>query len=259
VPWLPSNGFSDCPFGALIERLVSDQKIAVIGGTGDLGFGLVLRWARAGVPVVIGSRDAKKAQDAAERANGLLDSGMLPGIETSAIEGMENAKAAAEAGVIVLAVPFPGQAAILKSIRDALRNAAEGPGNNPIFVDATVPLAATVGGKPTRLLGVWQGSAAEAAREMVPAKIPVLGAFHNLSAEALQDLDAALDCDILVCGDDEAAKQKLFPLIQLIEGLRPVDAGPLEMARITEAVTALLISVNRRHKVTHSGVRITGI
>ena len=216
---------------------MSETKIAVIGGTGDLGFGLVLRWARAGVRVVIGSRDAKKAQDAAERANSLLHSNVLPGIETAAVEGMENARAAAQARVVVVAVPFPGQAAILKSIRDALKDAPEGTGIVPILVDTTVPLAATVGGKPTRLLGVWQGSA----------------------AEALQDLDTALDCDILVCGDDEPAKQRLFPLIQLIEGLRPVDAGPLEMARITEAVTALLISVNRRHKVKHSGIRITGI
>jgi NADPH-dependent F420 reductase len=234
---------------------MSETKIAVIGGTGDLGFGLALRWARAGVPVVIGSRDAKKAQDAAERANNLLDSGMLPGMAPGPVEGMENARSAAQVSVVVLTVPFPGQAVILKSIRDALKAAAEG----TMLVDATVPLAATLGGKPTRVLGVWQGSAAEAAREMVPARIPVLGAFHNLSAEALQDLDTPLDCDILVCGDDEAAKQTLFPLIQLIEGLRPVDAGPLEMARITESVTALLISVNRRHKVKHSGIRITGI
>ncbi len=234
---------------------MSGTTVAVIGGTGDLGFGLVLRWARAGVPVVIGSRDEKKAQDAGERAKSLLGSNVLPGIETSPVTGMENAKAAAQAGVVVMAVPFPAHAAILKSIRGALQEAAEG----TVFVDTTVPLAATVGGKPTRLLGVWQGSAAEAAREMVPARIPVLGAFHNLSAETLQDLDAVLDCDILVCGDNESAKQTLFPLIQLIEGLRPVDAGPLEMARITEAVTALLISVNRRHKVKHSGIRITGI
>jgi NADPH-dependent F420 reductase len=234
---------------------VTDNKIAVIGGTGDLGFGLVLRWARAGVPVVIGSREEKKAQDAAERAKSLLVSGMLPGLGAAAVEGMANVRAVAAANVLVLAVPFPGQAVILKSIREALQSAPDG----TIFVDATVPLAATVGGKPTRLLGVWQGSAAEAAREMVPAKIPVLGAFHNLSAEVLQDLGAPLDCDILVCGDNETAKQTLVPLVELIEGLRPVDAGPLEMSRITEAVTALLISVNRRHKVKHSGLRITGI
>ena len=239
---------------------MSATTVAVIGGTGDLGFGLVLRWARAGVPVVIGSRDEKKAQDAAQRAKGLLHSDLLPGITPSAIEGMENARAAAQAQVVVLAVPFPAHAGILKSIRAALKDATDDAGNDPkIVVDTTVPLAATVGGKPTRLLGVWQGSAAEAAREMIPAKIPVLGAFHNLSAEALQDLGTALDCDILVCGDNEPAKQTLFPLIQLIDGLRPVDAGPLEMARVTEAVTALLISVNRRYRVGHSGIRITGI
>lgn len=239
---------------------MSGTTVAVIGGTGDLGFGLVLRWARAGAPVVIGSRDEKKAQDAAQRAKSLLHSDMLPGITPSAIEGMENGRAAAQAQVVVLAVPFPAHAGILKSIRAALKDATDDAGNDPkIVVDTTVPLAATVGGKPTRLLGVWQGSAAEAAREAIPAKIPVLGAFHNLSAEALQDLEATLDCDILVCGDNEPAKQTLFPLIQLIDGLRPVDAGPLEMARVTEAVTALLISVNRRYRVRHSGIRITGI
>ena len=231
---------------------MTDQKIAVIGGTGDLGFGLAVRWARAGVPVVIGSRDEKKAQDAAQRAKSLLSTGVLPGLASSvSVEGFENVAAAAQAQVVVLAVPFPAQVAILKSIRGSLQNA--------ILVDTTVPLAATVGGKPTRLVGVWQGSAAEQARELVPQKTPVLAAFHNLSAEALQDLSAALDCDILVCGDDEPAKQTLFPLIQLIDGLRPVDAGPLEMARITEALTALLISVNRRYRVRHSGIRITGV
>jgi NADPH-dependent F420 reductase len=231
---------------------VTDQKIAVIGGTGDLGFGLAVRWARAGVPVVIGSRDERKAQDAAERAKSLLSSGVLPGLAAGvSVKGFENAAAAAQAQVVVLAVPFPAQVAILKSIRGSLQSA--------ILVDTTVPLAATVGGKPTRLVGVWQGSAAEQARELVPDKTPVLAAFHNLSAEALQDLSTALDCDILVCGDDEPAKQTLFPLIQLIDGLRAVDAGPLEMARITEALTALLISVNRRYRVHHSGIRITGI
>ena len=229
-----------------------DQKIAIIGGTGDLGFGLALRWARAGVPVVIGSREEKKAQNAAERAQSVLRAGVLPGLAASVgIEGLENAAAAAQAKVVVLSVPFPAQTGILKSIRGALENA--------ILVDTTVPLAATVGGRPTRLVGVWQGSAAEQARELVPAKIPVLAAFHNLSAETLQDLAASLDCDILVCGDDEPAKQTLFPLIELIDGLRPVDAGPLEMARITEALTALLISVNRRYRVHGSGIRITGI
>ena len=231
---------------------MTDKKIAVIGGTGDLGFGLVLRWARAGLPLVIGSRDEKKAQDSVERARGLIHSGVLPGLAPSIqIEGFENARAAAQASVVVLAVPFPAQVGILKSIRGSLQET--------ILVDTTVPLAATVGGRPTRLVGVWQGSAAERARELVPSHVPVLAAFHNLSAEALQDLSEALDCDVLICGDDEPSKQTLFPLVKLIDGLRPVDAGPLEMARITEAMTALLISVNRRYRVRSSGIRITGI
>lgn len=229
-----------------------EEKIAVIGGTGDLGFGLALRWARAGAQVLIGSRDEKKAREAAERAKATAVSGAFPSFAHSlSVAGLENAQAAAQASLVVLTVPFPAQVGILKSIRGSLREA--------ILVDATVPLAATVGGRTSRLLGVWQGSAAEQARELVPATTPVLAAFHNLSAEALQDLSVTPDCDILVCGDDEAAKQKLFPLIQLINGLRPIDAGPLEMARIVEGIAALLVSLNRRYRGSHSGLRITGL
>jgi NADPH-dependent F420 reductase len=148
-------------------------------------------------------------------------------------------------------VPFPAQAAILKSIRGTVKNA--------IVVDTTVPLAATMGGNPTHVLGVWEGSAAEQARSLVPPEVPVAAAFHSLSAEALQDLSHPLDCDILVCGDDAAAKERIFPLIKLIRDLRPLDAGPLEMARIVEPITALLISLNRRYKVHHAGLRITGL
>lgn len=221
----------------------STEKIALIGGTGDLGYGLALRWAAAGIPIVIGSRDAARAQDAAQRVRAAQ-----PG---ASVEGLENSRAAAQATIIVVAVPFPAQAAILKGIRGAIKDA--------IVVDATVPLAATVGGKPTQLLGVWQGSAAEQAREIIPLPTPVLSAFHNVSAEALQDVGAPLDCDVLICGDDPAAKAKLFPPVRAIAGLRPVDAGALEMSRITEAITALLISVNRKNKVAHAGLRITGL
>src|SRR6185503_16491816 len=140
--------------------------------------------------------------------------------------------------------------AILKSIKPALKSA--------ILVDATVPLAATVGGRPTRMLGVWEGSAAQAARELVPG-VPVVSAFHNVSADVLQDLSATPDCDILICGDDAAAKERVSALVKLIEGLRPVDAGALEMSRIVESLTALLIAINRRHKVHHCGIRITGL
>ena len=230
---------------------MNDVKIAVIGGTGDLGFGLALRWAHAGAQVLIGSRDEKKAQDAAERLKGTLKADTSRPARDILVSGFENTQACAQASVVVLAVPFTGQAGILKSIKDSLKNA--------ILVDTTVPLAAAAGGKATRMLNVWQGSAAQQARELVPAPTPVVAAFHNLSAEVLQDLSVIPDCDILVCGDDKPAKDTLFSLVKLIPGLRPIDAGPLEMARIVESITALLISVNGRYKTHHSGIRITGI
>ncbi len=227
------------------------DKIAIIGGTGDLGFGLALRWAQAGAQVVIGSRDENKAQDAARRVEEALKAHAPTASANVSVTGRQNPQAAAQASIVVLAVPLAAQADILKSIRDSLQGA--------ILVDTTVPLAAALGGKPTRLLGLWQGSAAALAREIVPAATPVLSAFHNVSAEALQDLSLTPDCDILVCGDDAAAKQTLFPLVKLIPGLRPIDAGPLEMSRVVESITALLISVNRRYKVHHCGIRITGL
>jgi len=230
---------------------MGEDKIAIIGGTGDLGFGLALRWARAGIQVLVGSRDEIKAKDAARRIYETLKAHAPTEVERFSISGLENANAAAEASVVVLAVPISAQVDILKSIRGSLKGA--------ILVDATVPLAAALGGKPTRMLRLWQGSAAAQTRELVPATTPVLAAFHNVSAGALQDLSLTPECDILVCGDDEAAKQALFRFVNLIPGLRPIDAGPLEMSSIVEGITALLISVNRRYRVHHSGIRITGL
>ena len=221
---------------------MSGETIAIIGGAGELGLGLALRFAHAGAKIVIGSRDEKKAQEAVARVKAVVPDGD--------VTGFANADAAAKATVVILAVPFSAQAAILKSIRPALKAA--------ILVDATVPLAATVGGKPTRLLGVWEGSAAQAARDLLPG-VPVVSAFHNVSADILQDLSATPDCDILICGDDAAAKDRLSALVALIPGVRPLDAGPLEMSRIVEGVTALLISLNRRYKIHNSGIRITGM
>jgi 8-hydroxy-5-deazaflavin:NADPH oxidoreductase len=230
---------------------MGESKIGIIGGTGDLGFGLALRWARAGVPVMIGSRDQNKAMQAAQRIEETLKLDAPTKSQLLSISGTENAQAAAQSSVLVLAVPISAQADILKSVRSSLRGA--------IVVDATVPLAAALGGKPTRMLRLWQGSAAAQARELLPATTPVVAAFHNVSAGVLQDLSATPECDILVCGDDDAAKQAVFPLIKLIPGLRPIDAGPLEMSSIVESITALLISLNRRHRVHHSGIRITGL
>jgi len=221
---------------------MSGEKIAIIGGAGELGFGLALRWAKAGAEVIIGSRDRAKAEEAVGRVK--------EAIHEAKIAGMQNAPAAAEASVVVVAVPFVAQAGILKAIKPALKNA--------ILVDTTVPLAANVGGRATRLLGVWEGSAAQAAQAHVPG-VPVLSAFHNVSAELLHDLSAAPDCDVLICGDGAEPKQRLAALVELIPGLRPLDAGALEMSRVTESMTALLVSLNRRYKTHRSGIRITGI
>ena len=221
---------------------MSAETIAIIGGAGELGFGLALRFARAGAKVVIGSRDEAKAQEAATRVKAAIGG--------ADVSGLGNPEAAAKGTLVILAVPFSAQAATLKSIKPALKTA--------ILVDTTVPLAATIGGRPTRMLGIWEGSAAQAARELVPG-VPVVSAFHNVSAGVLQDLSATPDCDILICGDDAAAKERVAALVKLIPGLRPVDAGALEMSRIVESLTALLIALNRRHKVHHCGLRITGM
>ena len=221
---------------------MSAETIAIIGGAGELGFGLALRFARAGAKVVIGSRDEAKAHEAATRVKAAIGG--------ADVSGLGNPEAAAKGTIVILAVPFSAQAAILKSIKPALKTA--------ILLDTTVPLAATVGGRPTRMLGVWEGSAAQAARELAPG-MPVVSAFHNVSADVLQDLSATPDCDILICGDDAAAKERVAALVKLIPGLRPVDAGALEMSRIVESLTALLIALNRRHKVHHCGIRITGM
>src|SRR5208337_1490754 len=131
---------------------MSQEKIAIIGGTGDLGFGLALRWARAGVQVILGSRDETKAKEAVQRLQKALDAHAPTESRHFSISGLENVQAAAQASVLVLAVPISAQVEILKSIRGSLRTA--------ILVDATVPLAAALGGKPTRILRLWQGSAA---------------------------------------------------------------------------------------------------
>jgi NADPH-dependent F420 reductase len=217
--------------------------VSIIGASGALGFGLALRWGRAGIPIVIGSRDAGRAEEAAERAHAAVPEGSF--------EGLENAEAATRAEIVVLSVPFRNQSETLTNLKGSLR-----PGQ--IVVDATVPLAAAVGGKATRTLGVWQGSAAQQAQEMVPDGVRVVSALHTVSATLLGQLDHALDEDILVCGDVKDDKARLIELIDRIDGLRGVDCGRLEMARLTEQLTPLLISINVRHK-THAGVKITGV
>jgi 8-hydroxy-5-deazaflavin:NADPH oxidoreductase len=219
------------------------EPVAIIGATGALGFGLALRWGVAGVPVVIGSRDADRAVEAARRAQEAVPEGHF--------EGFENAAAATKADVVVLSVPFRNQSETLTNLKTVLEP-------HQLVVDATVPLAAAVSGRATRMLGVWQGSAAQQAQEMVPDGVRVVSALHTVSATSCSDLDHVLDEDVLVCGDRREDKERVMALIDRIDGLRCVDAGRLELARITESLTALLISINVRHK-THAGIKITGL
>jgi NADPH-dependent F420 reductase len=218
------------------------RTIAVLGGTGPEGYGLTLRWARAGECVVIGSRDAKRAQDAVTK--------IKASVANAAVSGAENVAACAGADVVVLTVPFEAHAALLKQIKPAIE-----PGS--IVIDTTVPLAASIGGRATRTVGVWQGSAAQETAELVPKGVSVVAAFHNASAELLNS-DAAVDCDVIVCSDDPNATQVVRSLAAKIPGVRAIDGGKLEMARIVEQITALLIGLNIRHK-GHSGIRITGL
>jgi NADPH-dependent F420 reductase len=195
------------------------------------------------VPVAIGSRDPARAEEAAERARAAAAAGDF--------SAHDNAQAVREAGTVILSVPFRNHSETLTNLKDALA-----PGQ--LLIDATVPLAAAVSGKATRMLGVWQGSAAEQALEMVGQGVRVVSALHTVSAASLTDLEHPLGQDVLLCGDARADKADAAALIERIDGLRCVDCGRLEMARIAESLTALLISVNARYKV-HSGIHLTSL
>jgi NADPH-dependent F420 reductase len=222
---------------------VAPSPVPIVGGTGALGFGLTLRLARAGVPVIIGSRRREAAEEAAGKAR--------ERVPHAAIEGLENAEGATRGDVVFLTVPFRAQSENLSNLRLVLR-----PGQ--ILVDATVPMAAAISGKATRILGVPQGSAAEQAQEMVPDGVTVVSALHTVAGHLLSDLDRELDEDVLVCGDARESKRTVAELIDRIPGLRAVNAGALETARLVEGLSPLLISINVRNKVT-AGIRLTGL
>jgi NADPH-dependent F420 reductase len=219
------------------------RPIAIIGGTGPAGMGLALRWARAGETIIIGSRDAHRAQQTAAAIQQRVGA-------HASVSGMENGAACAAADILMLTVPFEGQAALLKQLKPSITDGS-------ILIDATVPLAASIGGRATRTIGVWQGSAAQQAAELVPKEVSVVAAFHNVSADLLNG-DSPLDCDVIVCSDDPDAAQLTRELAAKIPGVRALDGGKLENARIVEQITALLIGMNIRHK-GHAGIRITGL
>lgn len=219
------------------------EPVTVLGASGALGFGLAVRLARAGVAVTLGSREGARATETEQRARQVVPDG--------AFTGADNAAAAAANEVVVLCVPFRNHAGTLTNLRTVLRE-------GQLLVDATVPLAAAVSGRATRMLGVWQGSAAQQAQEMAPKGVRVVSALHTVSAALLQDLSHRLHEDVLVCGAMREDKRRVAALLDRIEGLRCVDAGPLEMARIVEPLTAMLISLNGRYR-THAGLRVTGL
>jgi hypothetical protein len=219
------------------------RPIAILGGTGPAGRGLALRWARAGETIIIGSRSRDRAEETAAKIREAAGA-------DAKVSGEENAAACAATDLLVLTIPFEGQAGLLKQLKTAFRP-------NSILIDATVPLAASVGGRPSRALGVWQGSAAQATAELVPKGVSVAAAFHNCSADLLNGTDP-IECDVIVCSDDPQATSAASELAAKIPGVRSIDGGKLENARIVEQITALLIGLNIRHK-GHSGIRITGL
>jgi NADPH-dependent F420 reductase len=220
------------------------MDISIIGGTGEEGFGLTLRLAKAGNHVTIGSRSQEKGEASARKAREIVGG-------DAAVDGTTNAEAAAASPVVFVTVPFAGQAEIYRAIKDSV-------GDGTIVVDCTSPLATAVGGRAWHVVRPWHGSAAEQAKAILPSGARMVGAFHTISGEQLNDLERDMDSDVLVCGTDKDAKATVGGLIDQIPNLRWVDAGDLTQARIAETLTALLISINRAYKIHDAGFRITG-
>lgn len=216
------------------------MKIAVLGGTGDLGGGLAWQLVNAGYPVIIGSRGLEKAENAAralaERAGGKVD-----------VTGLANPDAAAAADLVILTVPFASQMPILEAVRDASQG--------KIFVDATVPL---VPPKVMRVQLPEGGSAARRAQEFLGADVRVVSAFQNVAAAHLNADDAHLDdCDVLVSGNDKDAREVVVQLAEEL-GMKAWHAGPIDNSVVAESLTSVLIFMNKRYKLPGAGIKITG-
>jgi NADPH-dependent F420 reductase len=220
------------------------DAIAILGGTGDQGLGLALRFARAGRPVVIGSRKVERAQAAADEVRAAVTG--------ARVEGLANLEATRRAPVVILSVPFEHTAGTVKDVREALA-----PGQ--VVVSMGVPLATAIGDGAVRTVGVWQGSCAELVASLVPDGVEVVSAFQNVSAHRLRELALPVECDVVVSGA-AAPRRTVMALCALVPGLRAVDGGPLANARYVEGLTALLIGLNIRYKVPEGvGLRFTGL
>ena len=217
----------------------------MLGGAGEEGFGLALRWAIAGYQVFVGSRTPDRAVEAAKM---ITQTAKRP----VRVSGLSNENAVSQADVVVVTVPFAALIDTLRTVKPRFR-----PGQ--VLVNVSVPLETAVGGRATRTVGVWAGSAGELAAAVVPSTVSVVTAFNNVSAELLKDPSKTVDCDVLVCSDDEIAKKIVLDLVKGIVGARGFDAGGLENSRTIEQLTALLVSLNIRYKVKNAGLRVTGI
>ncbi len=217
----------------------------MLGGAGEEGFGLALRWAMAGHQVIVGSRSPDRAVEAART---IAQTARRP----VRVSGLSNENAVLQTDVIVLTVPFTALLDTLKTVKPSFK-----PGQ--VLVNVSVPLETAIGGRATRTVGVWAGSAGELAASVVPKTVSVVTAFNNVSAELLRDPSKPVDCDVLVCSNDENAKRIVLDLVKSIAGARGFDAGALENSRTVEQITALLVSLNIRYKVKNAGLRITGI
>jgi NADPH-dependent F420 reductase len=223
---------------------MNQRAIAILGGTGDQGLGLALRFAQAGRPVVIGSRKLERALEAARKVR--------EAVRDADVVGLENADATARAPIVILSVPFEHTAGTVKHINPALVS-------GQIVVSMGVPLATAIGDGAARTIGVWQGSCAELVKSLAPDGVEVVSAFQNVSAHRLQHLEESVECDVLVSGARDSRKT-VMDLCHLVPGLRAVDGGPLATARIVEQITALMIGLNLRYRLPEgTGLRFTGL
>lgn len=216
------------------------MKIAILGGTGEQGPGLALRWATAGETVIIGSRQKEKGEKVAVELNQELGKDLL--------QGTDNVTAAAEADIAVLTVPYSAHVVTLESVKEHLKG--------KIFVEVSVPLDPE---NARRVIMPTAGSASEEAQQVLGPDVQVVCALQNISAHLLRDMHAEIDCDVLVCGHKDARPTVMKLIDKLGSGIRSISAGPLEAARQIEPITALLIRLNILNKVHSAGIRITGL
>lgn len=222
------------------------MKISILGGTGDQGFGLALRFAK-NHDIIIGSRKKEKAEDASNRAKEILSS---KGMDYKSIIGMDNKESSKEGDVIILSLPYQHTLSTLKDLKEDL--------SNKIVVSIGVPLATAIGDKPTRVVLPPQGSVAEMVQDYLKDS-KVVSAFQNVCSKELEDLEHPVDCDILICGNDIESKKVIISLAEEIDGVKAIDCGNLELSRYIEQITPLLIGLNIKYKLKGSGIRITGL